>query len=67
MIRASCWRPPDRPRFQLLGKLRQKAYHEARAGWLGNDPGVLALAEEHFRDFTPEVADGAAQHRLHVE
>lgn len=42
-------------RFQLLGKLQQKAYHAARAGWLGDDPAVLALAEEHFRDFTPEA------------
>lgn len=42
-------------RFQLLGKLNQKAYHAARAGWLGNDPDVLALAQEHFRDFTPEA------------
>lgn len=41
-------------RFQLLGKLRQKAYHAAHAGWLGDDPGVLALAEKHLRDFTPE-------------
>lgn len=41
-------------RFQLLGKLRQKAYHEARAGWLGKDRDVLALAEEHLRDYTPE-------------
>jgi hypothetical protein len=41
-------------RFQLLGKLRQKTYHEARAGWLGKDRDVLALAEEHLRDFTPE-------------
>ncbi|MSQ93653.1 MAG: hypothetical protein EXR98_03750 [Gemmataceae bacterium] len=43
------------PRFQLLGKLNQKAYHEARAGWLGKDPAVLALAEQHFGDFTPEA------------
>lgn len=43
------------PRFQLLGQLRQQAYHKARAGWLGNDPRVLALADEHFRDFTPEA------------
>jgi hypothetical protein len=43
------------PRFQLLGKLKQKAYHEARAGWLGKDRDVLALAEEQFRDFTPEA------------
>jgi hypothetical protein len=42
------------PRFQLLGKLRQKAYHDARPGWLGKDRDVLALAEEHFRDFTPD-------------
>lgn len=42
-------------RFQLLGELRQKAYHAARKGWLGEDPAVLALAEEHFRDFTPEA------------
>lgn len=41
-------------RFQLLGELRQKAFHAARAGWLGSDPRVLDLAEEHFRDFTPE-------------
>lgn len=46
---------PGSRRFQLLGQLRQKAFHEARAGWLGNDPGVLALAEEHLRDFTPEA------------
>ena len=43
------------PRFQLLGKLNQKAYHAARTGWLGNDRRVLELAEEHFRDFTPEA------------
>jgi hypothetical protein len=43
------------PRFQLLGKLRQKAYHAARASWLGNDRKVLDLADEHFRDFTPEA------------
>jgi len=43
------------PRFQLLGQLRQKAFHTARAGWLGNDPRVLDLADEHFRDFTPEA------------
>jgi hypothetical protein len=42
-------------RFQLLGKLRQKAYHEARSGWLGKDRDALALAEEHLRDFTPEA------------
>jgi Calcineurin-like phosphoesterase len=46
---------PGSLRFQLLGKLRQKAYHAARAGWLGKDRDVLALAEEHFRDFTPEA------------
>jgi hypothetical protein len=46
---------PGSPRFHLLGKLRQKAYHAARPGWLGDDPRVLALAEEHFRDFTPEA------------
>ncbi len=46
---------PGSPRYQLLGKLQQKAYHEARAGWLGDDPRVLALAEEHFRDFMPEA------------
>jgi hypothetical protein len=43
------------PRFQLLGNLLQKTYHTARGGWLGNDPRVLALAEEHLRDFTPEA------------
>ena len=42
------------PRFHLLGKLNQKAYHAARAGWLGDDPAVLAVADEFFRDFTPE-------------
>ena len=41
-------------RFQLLGKLNQKAYHEARPGWLGKDREVLTLAEDFFRDFTPE-------------
>lgn len=41
-------------RYQLMGKLRQKTYHEARAGWLGKDRDVLALAEEHLRDFIPE-------------
>jgi Calcineurin-like phosphoesterase len=41
------------PRFQLLGKLRQKAYHDARPGWLGKDRDVLALAEAHFSNFTP--------------
>ena len=40
--------------FQLLGELRQKTYHEARAGWLGNDSAVAAMAEEHLRDFMPE-------------
>lgn len=42
------------PRYQLLGKLLQKTYHEARPGWLGNDPDVLDLAKDHFRDFTPD-------------
>jgi Calcineurin-like phosphoesterase len=42
-------------RFELLGKLQQKAYHAARAGWLGNDPQAREVAEEHFRDFTPEA------------
>lgn len=42
------------PRFQLLGELRQMAYHVARPGWLGEDAGVLAAAEKHFGDFTPE-------------
>jgi hypothetical protein len=42
-------------RFQLLGKLKQNAYHADRSGWLGDDPSVLAVAEEHFRDFTPEA------------
>lgn len=42
-------------RFQLLGELKQKAYHSARKGWLGDDPDVLALADEHFGDFTPEA------------
>lgn len=41
-------------RFQLLGKLRQKAYHAAHKGWLGNDPAVLAQADAFLRDFTPE-------------
>jgi len=45
---------PGSLRYQLLGELRQKTYHTARTGWLGNDPAVLALAEEHLRDFTPE-------------
>jgi hypothetical protein len=43
------------PRFQLLGELRLNKYHADRAGWLGDDPRVLALAEQHFRDFTPEA------------
>src|SRR5262245_23242442 len=42
-------------RFQLLGELRQKAYHSARKGWLGDDRDVLALADEFLRDFTPEA------------
>lgn len=41
-------------RFQLLGELRQRAYHAARPGWLGEDAGVLATAEKHFGDFRPE-------------
>jgi hypothetical protein len=41
-------------RYQLLGKLRQKAYHKAHPGWLGKDPRVLDVAEAHLRDFTPE-------------
>lgn len=41
-------------RFQLIGKLRQKAYHQARPGWLGDDPDVAAVAEEHLRDFDPD-------------
>lgn len=41
-------------RFQLLGELRQTAYHDARPGWLGEDAGVLAAAEKHFGDFRPE-------------
>jgi hypothetical protein len=46
---------PGSLRFQLLGKLQQKTYHEARAGWLGDDRRVLAWARDHFRDFTPEA------------
>ncbi|MCW5769714.1 MAG: metallophosphoesterase [Phycisphaeraceae bacterium] len=41
-------------RFQLLGDLRQRAYHAARPGWLGEDAGVLVTAEKHLADFTPE-------------
>ncbi len=41
-------------RMQLLGKLEQKAYHTARAGWLGDDPRVLELAADYFRDSVPE-------------
>lgn len=41
-------------RYQLLGRLRQKAYHAAHPGWLGKGPVVLATADEHLRDFTPE-------------
>ncbi|MBY0228697.1 MAG: metallophosphoesterase [Gemmataceae bacterium] len=41
-------------RYELLGKLRQKAYHKAHPGWLGKDPRVLDAAEDHLRDFTPE-------------
>jgi Calcineurin-like phosphoesterase len=40
-------------RYQLLGPLRQRTYHKTHAGWLGNDPTVLAAAERQFRDFTP--------------
>jgi hypothetical protein len=46
---------PGSPRFELLGELKQKAFHTARAGWLGDDPRVREVAEEHFRDFTPEA------------
>jgi hypothetical protein len=46
---------PGSPRFQLLGKLRQKAYHAARPGWLGADPGVLAVADKFLTDFTPDA------------
>jgi hypothetical protein len=42
-------------RFELLGKLQQQTYHAVRAGWLGNDPRVREVAEQHFRDFTPEA------------
>jgi hypothetical protein len=45
---------PGSLRYQLLGELKQKTYHAARTGWLGKSPAVLAEAEEHFRDFTPE-------------
>lgn len=41
-------------RYQLLGRLRQQAYHAAHPGWLGKDPAVLAEAAAHLRDFTPE-------------
>lgn len=41
-------------RFQLLGELKQKAYHKVHPGWLGDDPDVLDLADKLFRDFTPE-------------
>lgn len=43
----------DTVRFQLLGELRQKKYHDDHQGWLGDDPQVLALAGKQFRDFTP--------------
>lgn len=45
---------PGDGRFQLLGKLRQQAYHAAHPGWLGADPVTLAYAKEFLRDFTPE-------------
>ena len=41
-------------RYQLLGKLQQKAYNAGHPGWLGSDPDVLAVAERHLRDFIPE-------------
>jgi hypothetical protein len=49
---------PGSPRFQLLGKLRQKAYHAARAGWLGTDPGASAVADKFLADFTPDAPTG---------
>jgi hypothetical protein len=46
---------PGNMRFQLLGELKQKSYHQARPGWLGNDPAVREFAAQHFADFTPET------------
>jgi hypothetical protein len=46
---------PGNTRFQLLGKLKQKSYDQARPGWLGNDPAVRQLAAAELSDFTPET------------
>lgn len=42
-------------RYQQLGDLRQKTYHKARPGWLGDDVDSLAVADKFLRDFTPEA------------
>lgn len=46
---------PGAGRFQLLGALNRKTFHQQHPGWLGDDPATLKLAEEHFTDFTPKA------------
>lgn len=49
---------PGEVRYQLLGKLAQKAYHKAHPGWLGKGRKALDAADEHLRDFTPDSPTG---------
>lgn len=41
-------------RYQLLGELRQKTFHQQHKGWLGDDLESQEFAESNFRDYRPQ-------------
>jgi hypothetical protein len=45
---------PGAARYQLIGELRQKTYHERHPGWLGEDASSVNIANANFTDFTPQ-------------
>lgn len=44
---------PGSPRYQLLGELNQRAYHERHDGWLGDESSSISTANANLHDFTP--------------
>lgn len=44
---------PGTTRFQLIGKLNQKTYHERHEGWLADESSSMSTAKSSLNDFTP--------------
>jgi hypothetical protein len=47
-------------RYQLLGTLKQRTFHQTHPGWLGNNAAATALASERFNDFAPKSPPSTA-------